>query len=201
MRPAIRATLDELEQQRLSESNRADGQARSLDERMLAVGPETGLFLNTLARATRAQTVVEVGGSFGYSTIWLAEAVEANDGRLISLESVPAKAERIRQRVAQAGLEKTVQVIQGDALEQLSGLPEPFDLVLIDAWKDDYPAYFELVFPKLRPGGLIVADNVPYQGGGMPGIDAYVARARSHPNAQSQPVPLGSGIEVTLRRV
>jgi hypothetical protein len=62
------------------------------------------------------------------------------------------------------------------------------------------PAYFDLVFPRLRPGGLIVADNVPYQGGGMPGIDAYVQKARSHLNAQSQPVPLGSGIEVTLRR-
>ena len=101
MRSAIRDTLDELEQQRLSESSGEHGRARPLDERMLAVGPETGLFLNTLARATGAQAVVEVGGSFGYSTIWLAEAVEANGGRLISLESVPAKAERIRQRVTQ----------------------------------------------------------------------------------------------------
>jgi predicted O-methyltransferase YrrM len=72
--------------------------------------------------------------------------------------------------------------------------------VLIDAWKDDYPAYFELVFPRLRIGGLMVADNVPYRGAGAPGIDEYVQKARSHPNAQSQPVPLGSGIEVTLRR-
>ena len=200
MRSAIRDTLDELEQQRLTQSNGEHGPAQPLDERMLAVGPETGLFLNTLARATGAQAVVEVGGSFGYSTIWLAEAVEANGGLLTSLENVPAKAERIRQRIAQAGLERTVHVIQGDALEQLPRLQTPFDLVLIDAWKDDYPAYFDLVFPRLRPGGLIVADNVPYRGAGMPGIDAYVQKARSHPNAQSQPVPLGSGIEVTLRR-
>jgi predicted O-methyltransferase YrrM len=200
MRSAIRDTLDELELQRLSESNGERGRARTMDERMLAVGPETGLFLNTLARATGAQAVLEVGGSFGYSTIWLAEAVEANGGRVISLENVPAKAERIRQRVTQAGLAGTVTIIEGDALEQLPLLQTPFDLVLIDAWKDDYPAYFDLVFPRLRLGGVIVADNVPYEGGGMPGIDAYVQKARSHPGAQSQPVPLGSGIEVTLRR-
>jgi predicted O-methyltransferase YrrM len=167
---------------------------------MLAVGPDTGQFLNTLARASGARTVVEVGGSFGYSTIWLAEGVEANGGLLTTLEFVPAKAERIRQRVAQAGLERTVQVIQGDAIEQLPLLQTPFDLVLIDAWKDDYPAYFDLVFPRLRVGGLIVADNVPPDGSGMPGIDAYVQRARSHPDAQSQQVPLGNGLEVTLRR-
>jgi predicted O-methyltransferase YrrM len=113
---------------------------------------------------------------------------------------VPAKAERVRQRIAQAGLEQTVQVIQGDALEHLPRLQTPFDLVLIDAWKDDYPAYFDLVFPRLRVGGLIVADNVPYDGPGQPGIAEYVQKARSHPGAQSQPVPLGSGIEVTLRR-
>jgi predicted O-methyltransferase YrrM len=197
MRNAIRQTLDDLEQQRLNEPA---GPHRSLDERMLAVGPQTGLFLNTLARASGAQTVVEVGGSFGYSTIWLAEGVEANGGLLTSLEFVPAKAERIRQRVAQAGLERTVQVIQGDAIEQLPLLRTPFDLVLIDAWKDDYPAYFDLVFPRLRVGGVIVADNVPPGGGGMPGIDAYVQKARSRTDAQSQQVPLGSGIEVTLRR-
>jgi len=196
VRADVRQTLKDLERQRLREASaRAP---RDPDQRMLAVGPDTALFLNTLARARRARLAIEVGGSMGYSTIWLGEALKATGGRLVSLEIVPAKIEILRRRIKQAGLTATIEVKPGDALELLRGLRGPFDLVLIDAWKDDYPLYFDLVFPRLAVGGLIVADNITHPPPG-PEIDAYVEKARSHPNARSQLIPIGSGLELTVK--
>lgn len=196
MREDVRRTLDDLERQRQAEP---EPSGQDLDQRMLAVGPDSGQFLNTLIHASGAKRVIEVGGSMGYSTIWMAEAVEANGGLLTSLEVVPAKAEAIRRRAKQAGLERTVEVQEGDALQSLRELRAPFDLVLIDAWKDDYPAYFDLVFPKLRPGGLMLADNISRPEPVGAGILAYVGKARSQAGAQSQLVPIGSGLELTLK--
>lgn len=201
MRPAIRRTLDELEQQRLGQlaTARDPRGGRDRDTLMLAIGPESGQFLNTLLRATGARRALEIGGSMGYSTIWQAEAIEENDGRLITLERVPSKVEILRQRITQAEVEKTVQVRQGDARAILVDIEGPFDFVLVDAWKSDYPAYFELVFPKLRPGGLIVADNILRPEPPDPAILEYVRLARNHPHASSQLIPIGSGLELTVK--
>lgn len=166
---------------------------------MLAVGPDSARFLNTLIHATRARRVIEVGGSYGYSTIWMSEAVEANDGQLTSLEAVEHKAEAIRARIQQAGLTAHAEVRHGDALQALTELDGPFDLVLVDAWKDDYPAYFDLIFPKMKVGGLIVADNITFPAPVGAGIEAYVQKARGASSAQSQLVPLGSGLELTVK--
>jgi predicted O-methyltransferase YrrM len=204
MRPAIARTLTELEEQRQrQQAAQADPASttgpRERDKLMLAVGPDTGKLLNTLIQATRARNVVEIGGSMGYSTIWQAEAVERNGGTLTTLEAVQAKVEILHGRIVQAGLERTVQVVEGNALEVLPGLEGPFDFVLVDAWKGDYPAYFDLVFPKLAIGGLIVADNITYPAPPDAGIQEYVRKARSHPDAQSQLIPVGSGLELTVR--
>ncbi|MBV9121146.1 MAG: class I SAM-dependent methyltransferase [Chloroflexi bacterium] len=198
MRPEIKQTLDDLERQLEAEPRPGPGMV--LEQRMLAVGRDSALFLNSLIRATGAKRVIEVGGSFGYSGIWMGEAVEANSGRLSSLEYVATKATAIRDRIAQAGLQASMEVLEGDALQTLAALDGPFDFVLVDAWKDDYPAYFDLVFPKVRTGGLIVADNItfpPHNPG--EGIDLYLQRARNRPDAQSQLVPIGSGLELTLK--
>jgi predicted O-methyltransferase YrrM len=105
----------------------------------------------------------------------------------------------LRRRVAQAGLETTVKIIAGNALEVLPRLEGPFDFVLIDAWKADYPAYFDLVFPKLVVGGLIVADNITRPAPPDGGITEYLNRARGNPEAQSQLLPIGSGLELTTK--
>jgi predicted O-methyltransferase YrrM len=196
VRVAIQHTLDELEQQRLSEPRGGGGNP---DERMFAVGPETAQLLNTLIHATRAARVLEIGGSMGYSTIWMAEAVEATSGHLTTLEYVPAKAAMLRGRIADAGVEATVEVREGDALSILPTLDGPWDFVLIDAWKEDYPAYFDLVFPKLRVGGLLMADNITYPTPPGPGIEQYLEKARSRSDAQSQLIPLANGLEITIR--
>jgi predicted O-methyltransferase YrrM len=197
MLPAIQRTLEDLERQRLAEPGPGSGGSR--DERMFAVGPETAMLLNTLVRATRAKRVLEIGGSMGYSTIWMAEAVQANGGQLVTLEYVPEKATQLRGRIAEAGVEAIVQVHEGNALDILPTLDGPWDLVLVDAWKEDYPAYFDLVFPQLAPRGLMVADNITYPTPPGEGIEQYLAKARGRADAQSQLIPLGSGLEVTLR--
>jgi predicted O-methyltransferase YrrM len=79
---------------------------------------------------------------------------------------------------------------------QLNG---PWDFVLVDAWKDDYPAYFDIVFQNVNVGGLMVADNITFPTPPGEGIEKYVEKARSQPNAQSQLIPLGSGLELTVR--
>jgi predicted O-methyltransferase YrrM len=202
MRDAIVRTLAELEDQRQAQverQSRAPAGPRDRDQLMLAVGPDTGKLLNTLIQATSARRVLEIGGSMGYSTIWQAEAVERNGGTLTTLEAVPSKVEILRRRVAQAGLETTVKIIEGNALEALPRLEGPLDFVLVDAWKADYPTYFDLVFPKLVVGGLIVADNITHPAPPDAGITEYLNKARSHPDARSQLLPVGSGLELTIK--
>jgi predicted O-methyltransferase YrrM len=201
MRPPIRRTLDDLERQRQAQiaSPRETNGERDRDALMLAVGPETAQFINTLLRATRAVRALEIGGSMGYSTIWQAEAIEQNGGQLVTIEQVASKAEILRRRVAEAGVDRTVQVLEGDARTIVAGLDGPFDFVLVDAWKGDYPIYLDLVFPKLRVGGLIVADNISRPAPPDPGILEYVRRVRSHPRASSQLIPIGSGLELSVK--
>ena len=207
MREAIQRTIDDLERQRLATPDQPPPGQRfhqqpgsgDLHDKMLAVGPDTAKLLNTLIRATRARQVLEIGGSMGYSTIWMAEAVEANDGRLTTLEYVEEKANILRQRVGEAGLTAIVDVNSGDALQVLPQLAGPWDFILIDAWKDDYPRYFDLVFPKLTVGALIAADNITFPTPVGRGIETYIEKARSRPDARSQLIPVGSGVELTLR--
>jgi predicted O-methyltransferase YrrM len=208
-RPAIAETLAVLERQRQEQQaanaarRPADGQPgpepRNRDALMLAVGPESGRFLNTLLRGIGAKLALEIGGSMGYSTLWQAEALEHTGGRLITLEAVSSKVEILRENIRRAGVENTVEVRAGDARELIRSLPGPFDFVLIDAWKEDYPTYLELVFPKLRVGGLIVADNITRPSPPDQGITSYLERVRSLPNAQSQLIPIGSGLELTVK--
>jgi len=196
MRQAIQGTLDDLERQRLDEPGQGH---RDSDDRMFACGPETGRFLNTLIHAARAKRVLEIGGSMGYSTIWMAEAVQSNGGQLVTMERLPHKAVMLRERIAQAGVEDTVQLQEGDALSIIPGLDGLWDFVFVDAWKDDYPTYFDLAFSRLAICGLMVADNITHPNPPGAGIEAYLAKARTRTDAQSQLIPIGSGVELTIR--
>lgn len=91
-----------------------------------------------------------------------------------------------------------VNVNSGDALQVLPQLTGPWDFILIDAWEDDYPRYFDRVFPKLTVSGLIAADNITFPMPVGPGIETYTEKTRSRPDARSQLIPIGSGVESTL---
>ena len=129
----------------------------------IAVSPAQGKLLNLLARSAGARRVLEVGTLGGYSTIWLGRALPEG-GQLISLEADPRHAEVARTNVANAGLASVVDIRTGPALESLPKLaaeqPEPFDLVFIDADKENNAAYFDWALRLTRPGSVIIVDNV-----------------------------------------
>jgi predicted O-methyltransferase YrrM len=127
----------------------------------IPVSREQGEFLYLTARAIGARKVVEFGTSFGVSTIYLAAAVRDNGGgEVIGSELLPSKARVAEANLAAAGLADHAEVRIGDALETLRDLPEPVDLVLLDGWKDLYIPVLELVLPRLRPGAVVLSDNI-----------------------------------------
>lgn len=139
----------------------ADSEAAGLPR--IAVAPNQGKLLHLLAATAGARRILEIGTLGGYSTIWLARALPA-DGRLITLEYSPVHAEVARANLARAGLDKTVEVRTGPALDILPQLEAedagPFDLVFIDADKVNNPHYVTWALKLSRPGTLIVVDNV-----------------------------------------
>jgi caffeoyl-CoA O-methyltransferase len=164
-------------------------------ERSRAVAPPTGRFLFSLVAPQTACEVLEIGGSRGYSTIWFGAGVRYLGGRVLSLEIDDRKFEARRRNVADAGLEDWIELVEGDALELLPRLEEAWDLVFLDAEKDDYERLFELVRPKLEPGALVVADNVVSH----PEPLAEYSRARqADPTLSSVTVPLDRGLELTV---
>ena len=137
----------------------------------IAVSPPMGKFLLLLAKAVGARSILEIGTLGGYSTIWLARSLPG-DGRLVTLELDSKHADVARANLEGAGLADRVEIIVGPALETLMRLDGPFDLIFIDADKDNYPGYFEESVRLSRPGTVIVADNVVRDGGVIdPGSD------------------------------
>ncbi|SPM39168.1 Predicted O-methyltransferase YrrM [Mycobacterium numidiamassiliense] len=131
----------------------------------IAVSAQQGKFLSLLAGAIQARRVLELGTLGGFSTIWLARGV-GPQGRVVTLEYEPKHAEVARVNLQRAGVADRVQVVVGAALDALPKVTGgPFDLVFIDADKDNYPAYLEWAIKLARPGSVIVLDNVVRQGG------------------------------------
>jgi len=162
-------------------------------ERSLAVGPDSGRLLFALVAPNAGCEVLEIGGSRGYSTIWLAAAARILGGRVVSLEQDPAKITAWRANIADAGLDDWAELVEGDANQTLLELEDGFDVVFLDAWKDDYESYFEIARTKLDPGGVVVADNVHSN----EAVRAYAAARQADPTLVSVTVPIGSGLEVT----
>ena len=126
----------------------------------IPVSREQGRFLYQTARAIGARTIVEFGTSFGISAIYLAAAVRDNGGHFIGTEKEMNKVEGARRNLAEAGLAAVAEVKAGDALETLAALSGPVDMVLLDGWKDLYLPVLRLLTPKLRPGAVVMADNI-----------------------------------------
>jgi caffeoyl-CoA O-methyltransferase len=186
----VRAVLARLEEEDARE--RAEGVARELRSR--AVEPTTGRFLFALVAPQADCEVLEIGGSRGYSTTWLAAGVRMLGGRVLSLESDPAKIEAWRRNIADAGLEEWADLVEGDALETLPGIDDVFDVVFLDAEKEEYERLFQLARPKLEPGALVVADNVLSH---VEALGAYSAARQADPTLVSVTVPLDRGLELS----
>jgi len=155
-----------------------------------------GQFLQILTLAANAQTIVECGASGGYSTLWLASAALANGGRVITFEISPAKVERALRSFAEAGLTGTIELRQEDAAVGLSRFSGNADLVFIDIEKDLYEGLLEPAVRALRPGGLLVADNLTSSEAKLVG---FRETALSHPQLTAQVVSIGPGELVAVK--
>ena len=164
-----------------------------VSERSLAVGPDSGRLLFALVAPNAGCEVLEIGGSRGYSTVWLASAARILGGRVVTLEQETGKIEVWRRNIADAGLEEWAELVEGDAKETLPELEDGFDVVFLDAWKDDYELLFGLARTKLDPGGIVVADNVTTSST----VEAYAAARQADPTLVSVTVPIGHGLELT----
>jgi len=187
----VRAVLRRLEEEDARE--RAAGLPPA--QRARQVAPTTGAFLYGICAPQTDCEVLELGGSRGYSTIWLAAGVRYLGGRVLSLELDPAKCEAWRRNVAEAGLDGWAQLVEGDALELLPAIDDVFDVVFLDAEKDDYEALFALARTKLEPGALVVADNVLSH---ADTLGAYSAARQADPALESVTVPLDRGLELSV---
>jgi predicted O-methyltransferase YrrM len=174
--------------------------SRRRDEMLLPVGRATGTVLNLLVKAGEARRILEVGSSYGYSTTWLAEAARAVGGKVTSLELKEEKTGYAHAQLARAGLAQYVGFVVGDALASLKALPGPFDLVLIDLWKDLYLPVFELLYPKLAAGAIVVADNMLQPESARAHAQVYRERVRATPGMTSVLLSIGNGIEVSRYR-
>lgn len=189
---AVQRVMDRLQEQDREEREAGVPAAR----RLRALVPETGRLIASLLRAAGARRVVEVGTSGGYSTLWLVVGVAPQNGRVVTCEWDGAKVAAARRNLADAGVLDRVTIAAGDARELLQDLAGPWDAAFIDAEKADYPRYFDLLWPKLRPGGLLLADNVVSH---PEALAPYLARVRDHPETLSTTVPVGRGLEVTVK--
>ena len=187
----VRSVLARLEAEDAKE--REEGVPR--EQRARQVARSTGQFLFALVAPQVDCEVLEIGGSRGYSSIWLGAGVRRFGGRVLSLEADPAKIDAWQANVAEAGLDETVELVPGDAFANLRQIQDVFDVVFIDAEKEDYEQYFRLARPKLEPGALVVADNVLSH---EETLGAYSRARQADPSLVSVTVPLDRGLELSV---
>ena len=170
---------------------------KHIDECLLPVGPATGQLMNILINEAKAQTILEIGTSHGYSTVWLAEAARATGGKVITLDVHACKQEYARSALGKAGLVSRVEFKLGDARESMAALAGPVDFVLLDLSKDLYIPCFDLVYPKLGLGAMVIADNMLFPEFSRKDAGEYGMHVRAKPDIQSVLLPVGSGIELS----
>jgi len=201
----VEKILRQLEVFRDQEIEREEtGKIFTKEKRSLAIPRDEGKFLYLLARTMKAKLIVEIGTSFGYSTIWLAAAVQFHGGRVISYDILPEKIEAASKYLSEAGLKENVELILGDAKTLLKQISEPVDLIFLDADKADYPDFMELAIDKLRVGGILLSDNVldclEIHKDDPEVCEAITSFLNRHPKIITVTLPfLPNGLEMTLK--
>jgi predicted O-methyltransferase YrrM len=177
------------------------------------VDAEVGALLRVLATALDASRILEIGTAIGYSGIWLAGALPP-DGMLITMEMNEERANEARENFARAGVADRVSVVVGDAQLKLAKVSGPFDLIFQDGDKQLYSPLLDRLVSLLRPRGLLVTDNVLWDGEVAPGfvetpkrdaaetraIADYNARLAAHPDLLTSIVPLRDGLSISVKK-
>jgi len=166
---------------------------RTAGKTFLSVGAVEGRMLRLLTEAAGAKSVVEIGTSTGYSGLWFCLALQNTGGRLTTFEIDPGRAGMAREHFRKAGVEQLVTVVEGDAHKNIAQLKEPIDVVFIDADKGGYLDYLNKLLPLVRPGGLILADNVSM-------APDYVRAVSTNPELETLYFSDGGGLGISLKK-
>jgi len=176
------------------------------------VDAEVGALLRVLATSVKATRILEIGTAIGYSGIWLARALPPA-GMLVTMECDEARAREARENFARAGLSDKVSVVVGDAQLKIAKVSGPFDLIFQDGDKKLYTPLLDRLVTLLRPGGLLVTDNVLWDGEVAPGFTSspkkpevdtraiieYNQRVAAHPHLLTSIVPLRDGVSISVK--
>lgn len=192
---------------------------------MLAITNDTGIYFNIMLKATSARKILEIGTSTGYSTLWFSDAVRYNfpdHGRLdnserpvTTIEKNQAKIHRARKNFDEAGISDMIEIREGIAMDILKDMltnyqntkdrneghqpTVPFDFIFLDADKENAISYFDLVFPMVRRGGIIAADNIMHPENCVAEMSKYSKYVQSRSDVESVTVPIGHGEEITIK--
>jgi predicted O-methyltransferase YrrM len=171
----------------------------SRDELLLPVGEAVGAFLHALILARRPSRILELGTSYGYSTLVMADAAQAVGAELITMELADYKQAYAREQLAKAGLDGVVDFRCGDAVEMIKADPGPFDFILLDIWKELYTPCFNAFYPKLSEEAIIASDNMITPEMARPDVRVYREAVRAKADLQTVLLPIGQGIELTVK--
>lgn len=186
------------------------------EDMMLAITADTGMFFNIMLKAIKSRSVLEVGTSTGYSTLWFADALMHNtqnyervEKSIITIDDNLSKIKRARRNFDEAGVKNIIEILEGEAHGILSKMLKDyqnnesnarmFDFVFLDADKENAIDYFELTLPMLKVGGIIAADNIIHPEICVPDMTKYANYVKNKPNVQSVTVPIGNGEEITIK--
>jgi predicted O-methyltransferase YrrM len=170
-----------------------------VDSLLLPVGQEVGWFLHSLIMAKRPARILELGTSYGYSTLFLADAAKQTGGTVITMDLADYKQAEARSQLTKAGLADVVDFRLGDAVALIQADPGPFDLVLLDIWKDLYLPCLEAFHPKLADEAIVAADNMVFPEMARPDVRKYRAAVAALPDLTSALLPIGNGVELSVK--
>lgn len=164
------------------------------EKRNRSITRDTAEYISVFSRAVGAKTIVEIGTSVGYSTIWLALTAKTTRGKVITYDIDPKKIEKAKVNLEEAGLSGFVEFIEGSPDD--TDIPHNIDLVFMDQEKEDYIRHFDKIFPNVRDGGVFVADNIISH---FEELRMYIDHVRDHPMCNSLLLPVGKGLEITYK--
>ena len=203
MMKSISDTLEKLEEQSTLEKSKKFDIAP--EDRMLAITKETGELLNMILRLKNAKSMLEIGMSTGYSTLWCAEAMREQSGKIITIEQNPNKINRAKENFQKAGIADMVAIKSGMAMDILQemGLQKEyldfFDFVFIDADKENIIEYFDLILPMTSVGGVIITDNMLYPEKYSEDMKFFSDHIKQNPKLRTITTPVGNGEEITIK--
>ena len=201
--PAVQAVFAEYEARIAAETQRTsqpDINGHEIrDELLLPVGQDVGRLLHALVLAKRPRRVLELGTSYGYSTLILADAARKVGAQIVTMENADYKQAHAREQIGKAGLSNVVDFRLGDALDLLAQDKGPWDFVLLDIWKELYVDCFEAFYPGLTEEAIVASDNMVFPLSAREDVRALRSAMAQKGDMQHVLIPFGHGLELCVK--